>query len=261
MRLRFLSIAQFSLIVALSCTAAYSFLRSFAYPYVEDAVSDIPGSLGMRVILLLATIGIEALVVVKKNWPAGAIWLVVLLCLAEVTPLWLTLGAVSTLLGIILVIRRGQVWGFLGLLGVLYFPSLMAFSSADWLWFRRDFTWETDLTFAPMAALGGWLIVGYLALRYATQFKESGMNLIDQGHEPTDVKKWYVNKVIFASIILLGAVLTTAIIIGSSIGLDHLLGEYVANIPFRAVLLGIGGSAILIAAIYSILVGRKSASA
>lgn len=261
MNLRFLSITQFSLIVALSCTAAYSFFRSFAYPYVEDAVSDIPSSLEMRVILVLATVMIGALSVVKRSWLAGAIWLMVLLCLARVAPLWLSLGTVTILLGIVLVARRGQVWGFLAILAALYFPSLMAFSSAEWLWFVPDFAWETDLTFVPMMALGGWLIVGYLALHYVTQFKESGVNLLDQGHDPANVKKWYANKVVFASIILLGAVLTTAIIIGSSIGLEHLLGEYVANIPFSAVLLGIGGSAILIAAIYSILVGRKSASA
>jgi len=259
MTLRFLSIAQSSLVVALGCTATYSFCRSFAYPYVEDAASDITGHLEMRVLLALATVGIGALSVLKKSWLAGAIWLVVLLCLARVAPLWLSLGAVTILLGIVLVYRRGQVWGFLAILAALYFPSLMAFSSVEWLWFMPDFAWETDLTFVPMMALGGWLIVGYLALHYVTELKESGTDLISRGHEIGEVRKWYINKLAFVLVVLLSAALTMGFVIWASIGLERLVGGQAAGISFRAILFGIGGSALLIVAIYYVLIGRKPA--
>jgi hypothetical protein len=257
MNLRFLSIVQTSLIVALSCTATYSFQKSFAYPYVEDAVSHIPDSPEIRVILLLATIGIGAIAVFRKNWPAAAIWLVLLLCLARVVPIWLGLGMECILLGVVLVVRRRHVWGFLGFLWALYFPSLMAFSSANWLWFWHDFAWKTGLTFAPMAALGAWLMVGFLALRYTTQFTESGKQLISQGYESTEISHWCINKLAFTLLVLLSAALTTAVIIGSAYGLDRLVAGHLAGAPFKEILFGIGGSAVLLAAVYYVLMARK----
>jgi hypothetical protein len=258
MRIRLVVAIQVLLIVVLSCAAAYTFFMSFGYSRVDEAMSDIPGSFGVEIILALATLGIEAFSVIRRRWLPGALWLVVLFYLAGLVPLSVCLGGLSILLGVYLVMQRGLVWAFFGLLAALYFPSVMAFSSADWLWFVSDFEWKTELTTSAMAALSGWLIVGHLILRYTTQVQQASMELTSQGYDVKEVKSWYVNKLVFASLVLLGAAVTTAIILGASVGLDHLLGHHTGGVPLRAVLFGVGGSVVLVGAIYYILVGRKT---
>ena len=258
MRIRLVVAIQALLIVALSCAAAYTFFMSFGYSRVDEAMSGIPDSFAVKVILALATVRIEALSVIRRRWLPGTLWLVVLFYLAGLVPLSVCFGGLSILLGVHLVIRRGLVWAFFGLLAALYFPSLMAFSSADWLWFVSDFEWKSELTASAMAALSGWLVVGHLALRYTTQVQQAGMQLTSQGYDVGEVKSWYVNKLVFASLILLGAAVSTAIILGASVGLDHLLGQHTGGVPLRAVLFGVGGSVVLVGAIYYILMGKKT---
>ncbi len=259
MSLRPLSVIQCALLVALTGTAVYAFSQSAVYWLLDETLYGFPGPqhLGLKVFLVLAAAGAGALSVVRRDWLPGAAAVLMLLLLSWAIPTWAGLGALCFLLGVYLVVRRGLVWVFLGLLGILHLPSLMAFSLADWLWFVPGFEWETRLTLGPMMVLGGWLIAGTLFLHYVTQARESGLAMLSQGYEPDAVKGWYLSKLGFAFTILGAATLATTAVMGSATGLDLLLGGSVAGIPYATVIFGVGGSAVLIAGIYYVLAGRR----
>jgi len=259
MTIRRITVIETLIVTAMSCAAAYTFYMSFAYPHMKDTVADIPQTLGTRTVLLVATLGIGALCAIGKEWLLAATWAVIMLTLSELVPLYIGLGASLTFLGMLLVIRAALVWGFLGILFAFYFPSLMAFSSADWFWSVPDLDWEAELNSASMAALFGFLIVGHLALRYTTQSKRSRTELLSQGFDATDIEALWAGKLSLAVLVLVGASLITTLILVAAIGLDRVVGGHVGDSPIKPVLAGIGGSAILIAAVYYVLVGRRTA--
>ena len=158
------------------------------------------------------------------------------------------------ILGVLLVVRAGWVWGFFGVLFAFYFPSLMAFSSAEWFWLVPGLDWETKLNSAAMATLFGLFVAGHMATRYATQFKRSGMQLLSQGFDVAYVERFWTGKMIFAGLVLAGA----ALIVGAAVGLDRLVGGHIGGSSFKPVLFGIGGSAVLIGAVYHLLLRRRA---
>jgi len=257
MTTRRLTVLQVLIIAAMSCAATYTFYMSFAYPHMRDAVAGIPDSPQTRAVLLILTVAVGAACAIRRDWLLAATWTSIMLTLSELLPLYGGLGTSLALLGMLLVLRASLLWAFLGIAFAFCFPSLMAFSSADWFWSIRDLDWETELGSAAMAALFGVLVAGHLVLRHVTLSKRSKADLVSQGFDPGDVETMLAGKLRLATLALLGASLVTAVIVGAAIGLDRVVGEGVSDFPLKPVLFGVGGSAIMIAAVYYVLLRRE----
>ncbi|MCX5999211.1 MAG: hypothetical protein NTU41_06355 [Chloroflexi bacterium] len=254
-----LTAVQVGLLAALSGLASYSFYASFGYPYVRDFVVVRPGSADMAVVLVLATVAAGVFFWRTRMWLPAAAWFLILACSAGLVPVAFGLAGLMSLLGVFIVVMKGRQDWFLAPLLVFHLPSLMTFSSADWLWFLPDFAWETRLTFASASALSFFLVAGYLALRYVTRFKESAGDLMSRGYQANQVSVLSGQRLAFTSVTLLKAVAVTGAVFGASVGLERMLGKHVARLPAGVALVGIGASAVLIGVVYWTLSKRRNA--
>jgi len=217
---------QLLFIVILSIGAMYSFSSSLVFPHLLDLISRV--------------------------YPLQPQYLS------------LILGALLILFGLVFVTikKPPRIGLFIGLVAVFSANSLLAFSSAaiGWLrvWSAERFL-ETQMTFTEVFCLAMTIIIAYMALRYTTWFDDSRTEMISRGGDLTEIEEAYKNEHLWASLVLVGAVLIAILVSLLAREMKNLVGEHTGGIQLKLVVIGIGCSLVIIGAVYTLATrGRAS---
>ena len=110
----------------------------------------------------------------------------------------------------------------------------MACAGAGW-----DFKLTTSLGFDSMLTFGVLTITGYVILDYLRLFKQSEHNMAARGVTPADIESvsGFSNLALFLAIS--GALIATALVGFLARGLESLALDYLRQLPWNVVLIGL----------------------
>jgi len=170
----------------------------------------------------------------------------------------LVLVALFTLIGVSLVLA-GMPDRFMWLVVTLSLPSLYAYSYFKWFKFwGLDFRIETQLDFVQMLALSLFLPVGYLLLLFMNRFKASRRDLLGRGGAEAEVGQAYIRQHLWAVAAISGAGLAAGAVVLLAIYLSQAAQGQLGWLPLMVIILGVGCSVAIIAAVYTVLARRKA---
>jgi hypothetical protein len=220
-RITIVSIAELTLIAALSGSGTYAFINSSIYSWVKNFGEAI-------------------------NLPLSYIPIV----------LW---GLLS-LYGVFNITLRGQgSGGFVFLVTLLSLPSILSHNILNWLGISGlEFTLSTSLGFYEVLVLGVLIITGYVVLNRMHLFKQARRNLTARGANPVDIESVTFNSYLVLILAIVAALVATIAIAFLSRNLELLVLDYIRDMPWNVVFIGIG--CVLLLAVYLYWLGARRRS-
>lgn len=217
-RITMIGIAEPVLIAALSGSGTYAFINSSIYSWVKN--------FGEAINLSLSYVPI-------------VIW-----------------GLLS-LYGVFnITLRRQGSGGFVFFVTLLSLPSILSHNTLNWLGMSgSEFTLSTSLSFYEMLALGVFTITGYVVLNRMHLFKQARGNLIARGANPIDIESVTFNSYLVLILAIVAALITTIAIAFLSRNLELLVLDYIRDMPWNVVFIGIG--CVLLLAVYLYWLGAR----
>jgi hypothetical protein len=148
---------------------------------------------------------------------------------------------VLTAFGVLRIILANRGSGlFIWLIMICALPSLLAHNTVDWPgFFGFDFKLTTTLGFNSMLALGVLTITGYMILDYLRLFKDAAKSMRTRQASPGDIENISGFSNLCLLIAVLGALAATAIVAFLARGLETLTLNFIRNVPWNAVFIGL----------------------
>jgi len=215
------SIAEIVLIAVLSGSGTYAFINSSIYSWVKNFGE-------------------------ASNLPLSYIPIV----------LW---GLLSLYGMFNITLRRQGSGGFIFFVTLLSLPSILSHNTLNWLGMSgSEFTLSTSLGFYEMLVLGVLIITGYAVLNRMHLFKQTRRNLTKKGANPVDIESVTFNSCLVLILAIVAALVVTIAIAFLSRNLELLVLDYIRDMPWNVVFIGIG--CVLLLAVYLYWLGTRRRS-
>lgn len=152
---------------------------------------------------------------------------------------------------------RGQgSGGFIFFVFLLSLPSILSHNILNWLGISGlGFTLSTSLGFYEMLSLGVLIITGYTVLNRMHLLKQAQRNLTERGANPVDIESVTFNSYLVLILAIVAALITTIAIAFLSHNLELLVLDYIRDMPWNVVFIGIG--CVLLLAVYLYWLGAR----
>ena len=136
---------------------------------------------------------------------------------------------------------RGKSSGsFVWLVALLSLPSLLSYNTVNWLgMLGLDFNKSPGLSFYEMLALGGLTITGYVVLSHMRIFKQLRYNLISREANPADIESVTVYSYLTLLLAIIAALAATMVVAFLSRNLELLVLDYIRDMPWNVVFIGL----------------------
>jgi len=155
------------------------------------------------------------------------------------------LWGLLSLYGVLNITLSGQGSGsFVFFVLLLSLPSILSHNILNWLGIAgAEFTLSTSLSFYEMLALGVFIITGYIH------------NLTTRGANPVDIESVTFNSYLVLVLAIVAALVVTTAITFLSRNLELLVLDYIRDMPWNVVFIGIG--CVLLLAVYLYWLGAR----
>jgi hypothetical protein len=217
-RLTIIGVTELALIAALSGSGTYAFINSSIYIDTKGFAEAI-------------------------NFP--------------VSYLPILLWGFPSLYGVFNITIRGQSsGGFIFFVFLLSLPSILSHNILDWLSIAgAEFTLSTSLGFYGVLALGVFIITGYVVLNRMHLFRQAKRSLTARGADPAEVESVTYNGYLLMVLAIIMALVVTVAIAFMSRNLELLVLNYIRDIPWNVVFIGVG--CVLLLAVYLYWMGAR----
>ncbi len=146
--------------------------------------------------------------------------------------------------------------GFIWFVVVLSMPSLLSFNTVNWPGiFGSEYNLSTSLDFSEMLVLGVLVITGYIILNYFILFRQTRHNMISREVNPVDMESVTVYSYLALSLAVIAALAATMVVAFLSRNFELLVLDYIRNIPWNVVFIGL--LCILLLAFYLYWLGAR----
>ena len=167
-------------------------------------------------------------------------------------PIPIILWGLLFLFGAFNITIRGQgSGGFIFFVTLLSLPSILSHNILNWLSIAGlEFTLSTGLSLYEVLALGVFIITGYVVLNRMHLFRHAQRSMIARGTEPVEIESVTFNSYLVLVVAIIAALVVTLTIAFLSRNLELMVLDYIREIPWNVVFIGIGCTLLLAGYLY-----------